>query len=305
MGCPNEKGDESMRNIIYVLLAALFTGFFLTVVIPFQKDDQSVIKFFPLDETKGFEETSSTLTLLSESDKDEYDLQWKTTSVLGEPVYLRQDVSLLFLNGRLKGILSKWKESGQNLFLDKIVHGEDSGHYQTVTFHHGEIHYPYDEIKSIQDMSAAELYVIDSPMTPLESFEIPQNASQQEWKRKLDHTTTQQLIYHWNQLIQYFKIPKAQYELIPLTNLPDYETKPFPQLTADQTQQVIGQLWEGLYRSYVLNVTGEPEQKTTSINSYVPLVLADKDGKHLIVLYEDASGTKQKLLQYYPDFSND
>lgn len=297
-----------MKRFIHLIILShvvgfLFVLFFFKIGLP--NEDQTVIKFFPLDESKQFEETSSTLTLLAESDKDEYDIQWKTSSELTEPVYLRQDVSILFVNGRLKGVLSKWKESGQNLFLERIVHGEDSGHYQTVTFHHGEIHYPDDQIKSIQDMSSADLYVIDSPMSPLESFDVPQDANQKEWKRKLDHTTQQQLNYQWNQLIQHFKIPKSQYEIIPLTDLPNYETKPFPKLSAEQTQQVIGQLWEGLYKNYVLEITGQANQSSKANNSYVPLVLADKDGKHLLVLYEGINGGKQKLLQYYPDFSSD
>ncbi|KGX85021.1 hypothetical protein [Pontibacillus marinus] len=288
------------RAVVMIILCHIIA--FLGVLLLKPNKEVSVVKFFPLDEVKRFDETSTDLTLLSESDEDEYDFQWKTASTLEEPVYLRQDVSLLYMDGHLKGILSKWKENGQNLFQEQKIHGEDSSHYQAVTFHHGEIHYPDDKIKSIQDMSRAELYVIDSPLTPLESFTSPQNQSQEDWKRKLDHATEQQLHYQWNQLIEHYQIPKEQYEIIPLTDLPDYETKPFPKLTAEQTQQVIGQLWEGLYKNYVLQFTGDSQE---DLNSYVPLVLADRDGKHLLVLFEDMDQRKQRLIQYYPDFSSD
>jgi len=293
-----------MRRTVFIIIFCHILAF-LAILFFKQSQDISVVKFFPLDEMKRFNETSTDLNLLSESDEDEYDIQWKTVSTLDEPVYLRQDVSLLYMDGRLKGILSKWKENGQNLFQDQKVHGEDSNHYQAVTFHHGELHYPDDKIKSIQDMSRAELYVMDSPLTPLESFTTPENQSQEEWKRKLNHATEQQLNFQWNQLIEHFQIPKEQYEIIPLTDLPDYETKPFPKLTAEQTQQVIGQLWEGLYKNYVLQFTGESQPENEVIYSYVPLVLVDRDGKHLLILFEDANKEKQRLIQYYPDFSND
>ena len=293
-----------MRRALLIIISCHVVAFIL--IFGFQSNKElSVVKFFPLDDMKRFQETSTTLTLLSESDEDEYDIQWKTSSTLEEPVYLRQDVSLLYMDGRLKGILSNWKENGQNLFQEKNIHGEDSSHYQAVTFHHGEIHYPDDKIKSIQDMSQAELYVIDSPLTPLESFTTPQNQSHEDWRRKLDHATEQQLNYQWNQLIEHYQIPKEQYEIIPLTDLPDYETKPFPKLTAEQTQQVIGLLWEGLYKNYLLPFTGQSQPDQTDINSYVPLVLVDRDGKHLLVLFEDADRKKQRLTQYYPDFSKD
>ncbi|QHE52963.1 hypothetical protein [Pontibacillus sp. HMF3514] len=290
-----------MRRAVLIIILCHIIAFIGVLVLKPNKE-VSVVKFFPLDEVKRFDETFTDLTLLSESDEDEYDFMWKTVSTLEEPVYLRQDVSLLYMDGHLKGVLSKWKENGQNLFQEQKIHGEDSSHYQAVTFHHGEIHYPDDKIKSIQDMSRAELYVIDSPLTPLESFTSPQNQSQEDWKRKLDHATEQQLNYQWNQLIEHYQIPKEQYEIIPLTELPDYETKPFPKLTAEQTQQVIGQLWEGLYKNYVLQFTDDSKE---DINSYVPLVLVDRDGKHLLVLFEDMNQRKQRLIQYYPDFSSD
>lgn len=294
------RGTHMKKAMIYICLC--FIGALILYIQWEQPKDQTTVKFFPLDQEKRFEDTSTSLTLLSESDQDEYDIQWKTESLVDEPIYLRQDVSLLYSDGQLKGILSKWKESGQNLFQDTNVHGEDSSHYQAITFHHGELHYPDDNIKSIQDMSKAELYVIDSPLTPLESFETPENTTQKDWKKTLDHATNQQLHYEWNKYINHFQINKSQYEAIPLTSLPDYETKPFPSLSADQTLQVIGQLWEGLYKNYVLEFTSNKDEPS---RSYVPLVLAEKKGTHLLVLFENSKGEKEKLIQRYPFSSTD
>ncbi|MBM7569668.1 hypothetical protein [Aquibacillus albus] len=279
---------------LYVATGIIVASLFLALLLFYEKE-VSVIKFFPIDDSLSFHSYHTELKLLSETDQDEYDIKWTTYSNLTDPIYLRQDVSLLFSDGRLKGILSKWKENEKNIQLQTLVHGEDSSHYQTISFHHGEIHYPDDEIKSIHAMSSDELYVIDSPYTALESFDQPMNSSQKEWKKTLDHATNQQLSYHWKQLIDYFQIPKDQYIYVPLTELMSYEKKPIPGLTQEVTERVIGQLWEGLYKNYILGIS----ETQKPVDSFIPLILFDKDGKHLMVLYQDQNGKKEQLIQYY------
>ncbi|KGX90865.1 hypothetical protein N781_05695 [Pontibacillus halophilus JSM 076056 = DSM 19796] len=292
------------KGVWMLLFLCSVSGVFLIMfTYDWQREDSAVVKYFPLDDSKGFQSVETKLSLLQESDEDEYEILWETRSELEDPVYLRQDVTLLYVDGRLKGLLSKWKENGQNIFQETTIHGEDSSHFQAITFHHGELHYPDDVIKSIQQMSSAELYVIDSPHTPLESFQDPDDSNQKEWKGTLDHATNQQLQYSWAQLLQHYGIDRNLYEEVPLTQLNNYMTKPFPNLTIEQTQQVLGQLWEGLYRNYVLNVNDNNEN--LSLKSLVPLILLDKKGTHLIVVYEDAKGNKQRLLQRYPTYSND
>lgn len=285
------------KTVFFILILHLFL---ISLFIFTNKDKESpVIKYFPLDEDVTFQDSETIINLLSEKGQSEYEIQWKTSSKLNEPVYLRQDVSLLFVDGKLKGILSKWKENGQNIFQETTLHGEDSSHFKAVTFHHAEIHHADDVIKSIQTMSKADLYVIDSPYSALESFISPTDSKQTEWKKTLDHATNQQLNYHWNELIRHFNIKKQDYISIPLTELPDYEQKKFPNISRDETQQVIGQLWEGLYKSYILGITGEKDQEDP-IKSFIPLILIDKEGTHLYFLYEDRTGNKKQLIQYFP-----
>lgn len=259
------------------------------------KQEVSVIKYFPIDESMFFSNYGTELRMLTETDKDEYDLDWKASSEMSEKIYLRQDISLLYADGRLKGMLSKWKENEKDIQLSASIHGEDSSHFQTITFHHGEIHYPDDKIKSIQAMSHDELYVIDSPYSALESFEQPSDSNQTEWKKTLDHATNQQLSYHWKQLINYFQIPQDKYHFTALTDLFKYTKEPIPGLTQEKTKVVIGQLWEGLYKNYVLNISSNDKP----VNSFVPLILFDKKGKHLLVLYQNQNGEKKQLIQYY------
>ncbi|MDC3415519.1 hypothetical protein [Aquibacillus salsiterrae] len=284
-----------MKKIYVISVILIFSSFF--VAQWFLEDKQtSVLKYFPIDETVSFTSYGTELNMLRQTDQDEYDIKWSSYSLLDKPVYLRQDVSLLYADGRLMGILSKWKENEQNIKLQSMVHGEDSSHYQTITFHHGELHYPDDKIKSIQAMSSDELYVIDSPYSALESFDQPTNYSQKEWKNTLDRATNQQLRYYWKQLIDYFQIPENKYEFVPLTDIGKYQQTPIPTLNQQQTDRVIGQLWEGIYKNYIIPLSSNKKP----VKSFVPLVLFDKEGEQLMVLFENEKGQKEQLVQLYP-----
>ncbi|WP_226036902.1 hypothetical protein [Aquibacillus saliphilus] len=289
-----------MKKKSVVITLSIIVCSLLVALSILNNKEVPVIKHFPIDEDVDFTSFGTALRLLSETGKDKYDVKWTASSELDKPIYLRQDVSLLYSDGRLKGILSKWKENEQNIQLESLIHGEDSSHFQAISFHHGEIHYADDEIKSIHSMSYDELYVIDSPHSALESFDHPLNSNQEEWKKTLDHATNQQLRYHWKQLINYFDIPQAKYNFEPLTNLHVYQSKPIPTLTQERTQIVIGQLWEGLYKNYILNISRNEQP----VKSFVPLILFSKQGDHLMVLYQDQDGEKQQLIQYYSSRDN-
>lgn len=290
------------KKIIFfnILLVSLF----IFGAVAYSDEEMPVIKFFPLDQSVSFSGSQTKLQLISETDQDEYEINWTAFSTVDRPVYLRQDVSLLYVDGRLKGILNKWQEKAQTIEQKSSINGEDSTHFQALTFHHGEVHYPDDIIKSIQSLTYDELYVIDSPHSALESFKQPANQTQRDWKRTLDHATNQQLSYSWRNLIEHFAIKKEDYLIVPLTGLPQYQHKNLPALNKEQTDQVIGQLWEGLYRHYVMGFTDRNTPNKQPINTFVPLILFDKQGTHLIVLYQDQYGEKQQLLQTYPFSDN-
>ncbi|MBO8156096.1 MAG: hypothetical protein H0Z32_06540 [Bacillaceae bacterium] len=286
-----------MKWKIWLWTALMIWIILLPVLI---QKEQKVIKFFPLDQEVQFEEANTDLTLLTEMDEDTYKVLWRVNSSVNEPVYLRQDVSLLFVDGKLKGILNKWKEEEKRLEQRADIRDEDSSYLEAITFHHGEIHYPDDVIKSVQDLSFADMYVIDSPHSPLESFKKPDNERQKEWKKAIDHAISQQLMYFWKQLIHHYDISLNQYTPIPLTDLWKYKHKPFPGLTQAQTEQVMGQLWEGLYKNYIMGIRGKNETLLKPLDTYMPLILVEKNGDHLMVLFEDRLGNKQRLWQKIP-----
>ncbi|WP_042223455.1 hypothetical protein [Oceanobacillus manasiensis] len=253
------------------------------------------ITYFPLANDQQIEEAKTDISLFSENGNDSYEIIWSANSKSDTPTYLRQDTSLLYDNGRLHGVRSKWKQNTDTINIKERLFHEDSSFFQAITFHHGEIHNQDKTIKSIQQISSDRLYVIDSPTTSLESFKTPQNNYEVEWKNLLDKTTRQQLIFHWNQLFTHFDIDSSNYLSVPLTNLSTYQTKPLPSLTQQETDKIMGQLWEGLYKNYIVPATKQTNKQPIS---YIPIVLFSKDLDHLLVLYE-LNGNKKQLIQKY------
>lgn len=277
----------------WVLIIAI--GFGMIFCVFLKKDVDTAVKYFPFDSEVTFVKAETNLDFLSEIAANQYEINWNLFSEVDQPVYLRQDLSLLFVDGRLKGIQGKWQEQLPELKLETSIKGEGSSHYQAISYHHAEVHYPEDIIKSVQKMSIDELYVIDSAYSPLESFQTPENDMQKKWQEALDHATNQQLQLHWRQLIDHFQLVLDDYEYIPLTAINQYQSKPISGLSLEETQRVIAQLWEGLYQQYILPF----DSAKSSNQSYVPLVLFAKAGTHLQVLYQDQYGHMQQLIQAY------
>lgn len=280
-----------MKKAIIILCS----GIILATICIINVQTKPAITYFPIDQDTTFSTAKTSLSLFTEKGNDNYKLLWQTNSTTDIPVYLRQDVSLLFDNGRLRGALTKWVQDTDTIQLKEILQLEDSSLYQSISFHHGEIHKSRDEIKSIQKMSSDYLYVIDSPTTPLVSFKTAKSNYEREWKNLLDRTSKQQLLYHWNTLLNHFQIDKEKYLAVPLTVLDKYQSEPLPSLSQAQTDKIIGQLWEGLYKNYVIPIVKTEKEV---VDSYIPLILFDKENKHLLVLFELNKKNKQLIQKY-------
>ncbi|MEK3908663.1 hypothetical protein [Oceanobacillus sp. FSL W7-1309] len=258
------------------------------------------ISFFPLDEKSFIDEANTSLTLESVTGSDSYNIGWSINSSSDKSMYLRQDVSLLFDNGILRGVRSKWVQNTDQIHMDETVASEDSSHFQSISFHHGENHYGGEDIKSVQAMTYDELYVIDSPTTPIKAFKQPVTPFESEWKELLDRSSKQQLLFQWHLLIQYFQINPENYRAIPLVDLYKYNNKPLPNMSQQETNVLIGRLWEGIYKNYVIPAS---ESSENQLESYIPLILIDKQNTHLYVLFE-LNGGREQLIQRIPEIKN-
>jgi hypothetical protein len=279
--------------IISTIIAGIFAYFVFTYE---QHSVKESVIYFPLDEDTSFKDAATLVTLLGKNGDDEYTVNWKIYSDVGKEVYLREDIGFLFADGKLLDKASKWEEGSQKLFQSNKVAEEDSSHFKAISFHHAEIHYENEVIKSSQKMSSDHLYVIDSPKQQLESFKEATTKNEKEWKNILDHATTQQLKYSWSKLLNYYGIPKNKYTAIPLTQLPSYNDKRLPGMTMDESKKAVGRLWEGLYKNYFLGLKKQDGTTVSPIGSTVPLILISDN--HLVVLIESRNGEFFQLIQH-------
>src|SRR5699024_7756370 len=77
------------------------------------------ITYFPIDEENTFTNAYSELNFSNKDSKDGYVLQWISGSKSSQPLYLRQDVSLLYENGQLRGVRSKWIEDTDTIKISE------------------------------------------------------------------------------------------------------------------------------------------------------------------------------------------
>lgn len=239
------------------------------------------ITYFPIDEHTRFLFTTTDLKPIKTSDENTDQFIWKSQSKSDKPLYLRQDISLLYENGYFKGLLSKWSEQTDTVELQKTINHKKNNLYQAISYHYGEVHHNENIINSIQQMSSTDFLSSNHSIG-----ESPETQSQ---------IISSQISTFWNQVIEDYDIDKSLYLAVPLTNLDYYNSKTLPLLTSEETDKVIGQLWEGLYKNYIIPITAT---KPNQAPHHVPMVLFDKESRHLIILFE-LDRHVQKLFQRY------
>lgn len=275
------------KNIIVLLIVA--SSIFIYIFMSIDRSIETLI-YFPADQTVQFTEYKTDISFA-----DHKNLLWQIESESDEQVYLRQDISLLYANGQFKGILNLWEQNVSNLTKEKRIPHNGNVVYDSISFHHGEIHRNDDDITSIQKMSNQTLYVVEEDDEQYLSFRHPNNKVEIQIKEKLDHLKQDNLNRYWRQLINHFNINEDKYIAIPLIELIQFENKTLLTLSKEQTNRVLGQLWEGLYKNYVIPVS---DKKNHHSPHYMPLILIDKDVTHLYVLFE-LNGEKNILKQLF------
>jgi len=276
-------------SLLLLLLVALFF---------YPKKSTPAITFFPLDKEDKFQHATNLLKLHQKDKSDAYSISWKSSSESHERLYLRQDVSVLYKDGKLIGVKSIWKEDAKKIDLSDSFEFKKDHFFQAVFLHYGEKHYPENRIKSLQQMSYSELFIIGRKEKGFTMFEQPKNNHDSPGKMELKQETNENLLHHWHKLTSHFNIDLAQYEVVPLTELHQFEEKALLSFTEEQTDEIVAKLWEGLYKNYVIPIANK---KSETEDSHVPLILFGKYEHDILVLFE-LNGEKIKLIQRYPTF---
>lgn len=255
--------------------------------------------YFPSNQEVLYQSAETTLTFMNDTQKG-YELLWRTSSTLDRKAYLRQDISLLFGNGKLISIMGKdWYQDEDKINLQSSLILNDSTNFKAISFHHAEIH-EKDRITSSQKHSHDELYVLDSKFHPLHSFRLPVHQQDEEWKKLIDDYIQKKLSHSLEIAEKYHEFNQNQYTIIPLTSIYQYEELPLPGFNEKETREMLGRLWEGLYKNYFLGVKKQDGNVTDPVGSTIPLILLARDQTHLLVISELEDGEIMLLKQTIP-----
>jgi hypothetical protein len=281
----------------YGLIAVLIL---VSALIYFQylKPARETIIFFPIDPSLSFDSASTHIA--ANQNNDHYAMEWSEQSVLNSDAYLRQDISLLYTNGKLTGILRDWSQNTRSINQREGFTKKESGLFQSVTFHYAEVHPSQTDIVSAHALTDDQLYVIFSPFSEFQFFTRPLSAEQKEWKLTLDQKAHSVMAESLNQAIARFELNRHRYRIV---SLPDLETKQEELLsgfTKAKQKEIVGKLWEGLYRNYVLGVKKADGSETSPMNSTVPQLLVSNDNKELLLVFSVSDGSPVILRQNLP-----
>lgn len=281
---------KKRTNSFILIFSAIIISFYLF----YSNQSEETIIFFPIDLTHYFEHASTHL-ISTQSETDTYSVQWKVESTLNEPAYLRQDISLLYKNGQLKAVLNKWKQHTQTITQKKKLKDHESARYDAISFHYAELHPNEETYTSVQQMSKARLYAFTTPS--FEAFQRPVSELQKQWKNRLDSYATAKTKSALNKALVYFQLNKEQYQVISLTDLPTKRNQIFRVFPKKKRDELIGKLWEGLYKNYLLGIRKEDGSLVHPEGSSIPQLLVANNHREILFLFTLMDGTPIMLRQ--------
>jgi len=284
-----KKLKKIFKQLFSLSILTFMIGMFILYVQKGPKIEET-ITYFPIDPSITYETANTTLTTSKKEDGEHYEVIWKTTSKIPTNAYLRHDISFLYVNGRLKEKMGRWEQNIEELQQQKKIELEDSSKVNSISFHYSELHPSENQYRSAQRMSSKTLYIIHSNYEPFHSFKQATSANDIQWKNSLDKITMDTLTYSWEQGYKKFEINPSHYDLYLLTDLQKYSDSPLKGFSKSQSDEIIGKLWEGLYKNYFLGIRKADGSIIDPIDSTIPLIFISKNKSHLLVLFE----TKEK-----------
>jgi len=294
MSIQNNKKRNSA--LIWIILLSLLTAIFL-YFLNHRVDTEESMTYFPEDTQIHFKTKQTTLTIKRQ--KHSSKLLWATLSKTTTPSYLRQDISLLYKNGRLVNILNKWQQNAQTLEQQKQLTLTSTSYYEAITAHYTETHYPSNIIKSKTNMSYERLAVMGNHTQNWASFHLPTTRLEIQWNDQLTQALQKQNQILLQQAVEKYQIPVQEYDVFPLTHLHIFDHNTLPGLNKKTTHRVVSQLWEGLYNHYILGIEHTNHDRESAIGSHIPLILYHKNADKLLVVIKTAQGHLVLLKQSF------
>jgi len=280
------------------ILLSLSLAVLISVFYVFQQNQiaKESITYFPIDPSVSFPKAATSIQLQKQR-YDAYSIEWETTSNLNKRAYLRQNMSLLYANGKLVSKMGEWKQNTMELSEKKTVVEKESKKFEAISFHYAEIHDKDEHIFSSQKITKDFLYVVNSQYDhQAKAFRNAETDDEQAWEKLLDSQTKEYLHYYFNQSIKKNQLSLKQYPLrLLLTDFEKFNEEPLKGFTQKQTAKIIGQLMEGLYKNYFLGIRTINGNIVDPIGSTIPIILIGKD--HLLVAFTTKDGESVILRQ--------
>ncbi|PAE43994.1 hypothetical protein [Bacillus sp. 7884-1] len=264
----------------------LMLGVFIIVILAFTIHQyknpkiQESITYFPIDPNVSFKTAQTILTVMNNPANT---ILWKEHSTLDRKAYLRQDAALLYANGRLIDQLWNWKQNTAVIEQEKRMTLDKNVLLQAITFHHAELHENENKIFSSQAMSADQTFFL--------------TAHADNVKKQLEQQIETMLQLSWNKGLRHFSINLSNYQAYPLSEFNELAKDSLPGFTKPETAKIVGNLWEGLYKNYILGIKKAEDAIESPKGSTLPLILIATDKSHLLVLTETALGEPILLRQ--------
>lgn len=276
------------RYAIWVVLIALITSVLLHSHIWRQKSINS-LTYFPNDPTLDFFKAQTHLSMERVQSSTNYKLNWTTISQTNIPVYLRQDVALLFQNGKLIQVSNKWKRKVTSLNLQQALLFQGISHFEAISVHYAESHLANGTIGSKEVMSFDHLFVRANGYENIDAFKIPIDKAETDFQREITRSVQQEQHYIAEEAAKKYHLQLDNYDVIPLSHLEVYRQNTLPHLDEKNSQRVISQLWEGLYQDYILGIRIDGQKMESPLGSSMPLILFPKKGKQILVVIQSKS----------------
>lgn len=280
---------------LYLILGISIIVFLALMFNQFKNPEvKESITFFPIDPKVTYKSAQTSLTLI---DKPKNTILWKVRSKLDRKAYLRQDAGLLYANGRLVSGLRDWKQHTAVLVQEERIEFDNSALLQAITFHHAELHEKNGQIFSSQTMTSDQLYFMYSSIGSSSAFKTPKSAGENQIKQQLDERTERMLQLSWNKGVRHFSIKLNDFQAIPLSQFIEKAKDNLPGFSKSETARIVGNLWEGLYKNYLLGIKKADGTSENPIGSTFPLILLANDHTQLLVLSQTAAGEPILLRQ--------
>lgn len=281
------------KKYIPILIGFLVgIAFFWTNTLRTETEKETII-FFPIDTDSFFLEAKTELI----KEKKNHSFTLRTFSKLNKKAYLRQDITAIFVNGRLIGNLNTWEQNRDELIQEKTFQLKGDNFLQAITFHYAEIHDTPNKFESAFTMSQLNRFIINNSFQSPIVFQTPQTDKEKHRYQQLTTKVKQLLETTLQKGAKEFNFSIENYDQLLLTDLSSFSNKPFPTYSMEKTRKIIGQLWEGIYKNYFLSIKKKDGTTVSPVGSTIPIILLAKNKSHLLVLFETKDGERILLKQ--------